>query len=339
MFGSISFQCSRSLRLTISEIRWVSVTAMKTAAAMRWMRLRNEEDPPSMNSSGRAHHLVGILEREAGPDQNDKRERHEPHAARARRAACGLRRGPRRPVRRRRTSLPPKRSADQFAHPVAALVQQHQPDGDRNQQQVELADPAQRRRFLAVHRHVHLADGEAGTGAGMALAAGLGQVLGVDHGLGVGRRQDVVHAVAAGAVGDGLRSGFGCQAVERGIEADQPVRRHAELTCQPEIAVAASAGVADVGAVDRRGGVGVLDDVVLAVAIGAERRLGDALGRAPGRVRWRGTAPPPRCGTCRRCRVRPCGMPGISAASSSCALPWQRAQSGAPSLPALRARP
>ena len=54
-------------------------------------------------------------------------------------------------------------------------------------------------------------------------------------------------AVATGAIGDGLRAAFGRQAVEGGIEADQPVVGHAELAGEADIAVAASAGVADVG--------------------------------------------------------------------------------------------
>ena len=79
----------------------------------------------------------------------------------------------RRPPPRRGARTGAEAQADQLADPVAAVVQQHQPDGHRDQQQVELAHPAQGRRFRFAFGHVHLADGEARAGAGVALAAGL----------------------------------------------------------------------------------------------------------------------------------------------------------------------
>src|ERR1019366_6159831 len=53
-------------------------------------------------------------------------------------------------------------------------------------------------------------------------------------------------------------------------------RRKAELAGQADVAVTAPAGVADVRRVHRGGGVGVFENPVLAVAVGAQRRLGDA---------------------------------------------------------------
>ena len=85
-----------------------------------------------------------------------------------------------------------------------------------------------------------------------------------------------MYAVATRAVGHGLRAALGGQPVEGGIEADQPVVRHAELAGQAHVAVAASAGVADMAAIHRATRIGVLEDLVLAVAIRAQRRLGDA---------------------------------------------------------------
>jgi len=79
---------------------------------------------------------------------------------------------------------PSEARGDQLANPVAAVVQKHQPDGHRDHQQIELANPAQRGGFGAVFGHVHLADGEARPRAGMAFSAGARQVLGVDGGLG-----------------------------------------------------------------------------------------------------------------------------------------------------------
>ena len=72
---------------------------------------------------------------------------------------------------------------------------------------------------------------------------------------------------------------LGGQSVEGGVEAHQPVAGHAEFAGQTDVAVAASAGVADVADIHRTCGVGVFEDLVLAMAIGAERRLGDAAGQ------------------------------------------------------------
>ena len=90
--------------------------------------------------------------------------------------------------------------------------------------------------------------------------------------------------------------------------------------------------------VHRRSLVGVLEDLVLAVAIGAQRGLGDAAASA-----W-------PCTLARYCSTTSVWhMPQVSGTavrkacdlggSSSWALPWHRAQSGAPSLPPLRAWP
>ncbi len=82
-----------------------------------------------------------------------------------------------------------------------------------------------------------------------------------------------MHAVATRAISHGLRAAFGGQAVEGRVEAHQPVARHAEFSGQAHISVAASAGVPYVAAIYRTGGVGVFEDLVLAMAIGAQRRL------------------------------------------------------------------
>ena len=90
---------------------------------------------------------------------------------------------------------------------------------------------------------------------------------------GIRRWKDVVHAVATGAIGHGLRPGLRRQAVERRVEADQTVAGKTELARQAHVAVAVSAGVADILAVHRRGCIAGLEDGVLAVAIRAHRRL------------------------------------------------------------------
>ena len=221
--------------------------------------------------------LVRVFQGEAGPDQGEERERQhgvlqalEGQHADLAGAVRGAGRGGR---RQRRASAKPEELAD----PVAALVKQHQSDGDRNQQQVELAHPAQRGRFAgAIGSQVHLADGEARPRAGVALAAGPRQVLWVDGGLRIRRRQDVMHAVATRAVRHRLRPRLSGQPVVGRIEADQPVRGHAEFARQPHVAMAASAGLANVGGVHRRSRVAGFDDVVLAVAVGTQRGLRDA---------------------------------------------------------------
>ena len=233
---------------------------------------------PSISSSGRAHHWSGYFSAKPVHTRVRKEMRQQGvlHALKGQHAESGVA-GARAWPRRRGVRPRPEPQADQLADPIAAVVQQHQPDGHRDQQQVELAHPAQARPVRsALPATCTWLMAKRVPGAGMALAAGLGQVLGIDGGFRVGRRQNVVHAVATGAVGHRLRPGLGGQTVVGGIEAHQAVRGQAELARQPDVAVATSAGVANVRRVHRRGGVGVFDDLVLAVAIGAERGLGDA---------------------------------------------------------------
>src|SRR5438046_3144443 len=120
------------------------------------------------------------------------------------------------------------------------------------------------------------ADREARPGARVALATGLGEVGDVNHRFWIAGRQDAVHAMATGAVGDGLCSCLRCQAVKRGIEADHPVLREPEFSGQAQIAVATSTGLPDMSAMHRRRGIGVLDDAMLAMTVGAQGRLGNA---------------------------------------------------------------
>jgi hypothetical protein len=58
----------------------------------------------------------------------------------------------------------------------------------------------------------------------VALTAGLRQVLRIDRRFGVARRQDIVNAVAAGAVRDGLKTGL----------RSQPVNEESKLTRRSE---------------------------------------------------------------------------------------------------------
>ena len=113
--------------------------------------------------------------------------------------------------------------------------------------------------------------------AGMTLPARARQVLGVDGGVRVRGRQNVMHPVATGAIGHRLRASRGRQAVVGSLEADHPVRRHPELAGQAHVAVAPPARLGNVAGVHQRGAVGGRLDGVLPVAIRADRRLRDPL--------------------------------------------------------------
>src|ERR1035438_9879956 len=116
----------------------------------------------------------------------------------------------------RRAAVAPQ--PQQLTHPIAAVVQQHQPDGQRDHQQVELPHPAHGRRFPAAFRYVHLADRKASSGALVTLAAGGRQILRIDGGTRIGRRQNVVHPVATRAIGHRLVALFRRQPVEGSVE-------------------------------------------------------------------------------------------------------------------------
>jgi hypothetical protein len=86
-----------------------------------------------------------------------------------------------------------------------------------------------------------------------------------------------MHAMAARAIRHRLRAPLGGQSVERGVETHQPVGWHPELLRQADVIVATGAGIAHVRRVHRGVLVGVFDNLVFAVAIGTQRRLGDAV--------------------------------------------------------------
>jgi len=82
-----------------------------------------------------------------------------------------------------------------------------------------------------------------------------------------------MHSVTTRAVGDGLRTGFGGEAVKRSIETQQAVCRKPEFPRQPHITVAAPACGANVAAAHQRRRIARRQDGVLAVAIGANGSL------------------------------------------------------------------
>src|ERR1017187_675931 len=87
-----------------------------------------------------------------------------------------------------------------------------------------------------------------------------------------------MHTVAARAVGHGLGTGLAGQAAVGSVKADHAVGWQPEGAAQPHVSVATPAGIADVGRVYHGGGVLRLEDLVFAVAIVADGRLGDTPG-------------------------------------------------------------
>ena len=78
----------------------------------------------------------------------------------------------------------------------------------------------------------------------VALAAGGVEIGAIDGGAGIAGGQNVVHAVATGAVGGDDRTAFGGQAVVAVEVAGDAVAGHAELLREPHALVAAGADVA-----------------------------------------------------------------------------------------------
>lgn len=218
--------------------------------------------------------MIGILERESGPDKDEKRYGDQGvleafprvHPDLAKGGSGGGRGGG------------AEAESSEFSDPISGVVEEHEPDNEGNQEQIELPGIPGLPGFSAAFGHMDGADGEAGAGAGVALAASLGEVLGVDGGLGVRGRKNLVEAVTRGAVGDGLGAGAGGEAVKGGAKGGDAVRGHAETASEAKVAVAAAAGLADGGAVDGGAVCFRTKDGVLAMAIGANRRFGDARG-------------------------------------------------------------
>ena len=106
----------------------------------------------------------------------------------------------------------------------------------------------------------------------VALAAGGVEIGAIDGGAGIARRQNVVDAVATGAVGRNYRAAFRGQAVIAVEVAGDAIAGHAEFLRQTHAFVAGSAGVAgEILPGDGGVGVGGRLDGMDAVAVGADR--------------------------------------------------------------------
>ena len=219
--------------------------------------------------------LIGVFEGEAGPDEDDKRHGEqsvlEPlpgvHAELADGESGLWLNGARLQAQ-----------GAELTDPVTAIVEQHKADGERDDEEIEEARVEGLPGLGAAFGDVDGADGETGTGAGVAVAAGLGQVLCMDGGFGIGRGQHLMEAVAGGAVGYGLGAGFGGETVEGVAEGGDTVRGETEAAGEAEIAVAAAAGFTNGGRADGGAGGFGAEDGVFAVAIGTNGCFGDAGG-------------------------------------------------------------
>ncbi len=94
------------------------------------------------------------------------------------------------------------------------------------------------------------------------------------------RRQNVVDSMATGAIGDRFVPGLRCQSVEGGVETGQAVDGKSEFTGKLHVAVTVAAGIANIVCGDFGVGIGMREDVMFAMAIGAERGLHDARGQS-----------------------------------------------------------
>ncbi len=167
-----------------------------------------------------------------------------------------------------------------LAPQVDEVVQQHQPDGDGNDDEVEdfdeVKDAAAGSGF---GEGVDRADGEAAAGVRVALAAGLAQIRVIDRGAWVARRINIVDAMAAGAVGDGLAAFVRGESVVAILIGGDAIPGHGEAGHQLCVGMAAGAGLLrDVGHVDGGSRVARGEDAVLTVAVGAGSGLQNAFG-------------------------------------------------------------
>jgi hypothetical protein len=83
-----------------------------------------------------------------------------------------------------------------------------------------------------IQQYVHRADGELATGPGVTFAAGAREVIGVDVGVGIAGRQDVMHTVAARAICDLLHAAAGREPMEAFLVRWDLVSRQAILLAE-----------------------------------------------------------------------------------------------------------
>src|SRR6266496_2661535 len=186
---------------------------------------------------------IGIFQSEPGNDQNDERSQQREVLP----ALAGGHAGDGAGV-----SIAKE---DGFAPPDDEIVQQHG------------ADIGGKRCV-----HVDFAQGKFLGDSGVALAAGVDQVVAGDGGTGIAGGQNVVDTVAAGAVGNDVGAALGGKSVVAGKVGAGAAALDAKLLRQAHAFVAAGAGGAgEILRGDRGVGIEMRFDGVNAVAIGADR--------------------------------------------------------------------
>ncbi len=134
--------------------------------------------------------------------------------------------------------------APQFPQPIKKVVEHHESQGQRNDQQVEAANPLNdRMRRSSGNSHMYGADGQFFADTLVALAAGLAQVRGIDGRARIAGAQNRVNAVAGGAVGRGERTFPHGQAVKTVGVGGEAVRRQVIEPGQASIRMAAPASL------------------------------------------------------------------------------------------------
>ncbi len=213
---------------------------------------------------------VGELVHEAGVDQQDE-QHHQHEVLQAH------------PAGQPQFAIAAPDGADVragLAEIIEQIERRHPADGHHNQRDVEPGDEIHDPR-LALRRAGRRVDAEElraepGADAGMALAAGLRQVLGIDRGARIAGGQNVVDAVAGSAIGRGEVAALQGQAMEALHVGREHVRRQPVLRDDPLRGMTLAAGFGDVGRRHARRGQLDGGDGVLAMAVGADGRVAHA---------------------------------------------------------------
>src|SRR5579871_4441107 len=124
-------------------------------------------------------------------------------------------------------------------------MQQHAADDGEDHTEIELANPAHGLAAdISGERRVDMNLGfdEFLIHARMTLSAGPGEVRRIDGRPRIARRKNVVHAMAAGAIGDDLRPQTRCQSVIAGKISGGTPAFNAEFLRKPDSFVATSTG-------------------------------------------------------------------------------------------------
>ena len=128
-----------------------------------------------------------------------------------------------------------------FLNQVEQIVEEHANDGDPDQRNIDDPDPVRDDVGRLAGQHMHGADGESAARSQVAFAAGGGQIVRVDVGLGIAGRQDVMHTVTARTVCNLLYSAARSQPMKTVFVGGNLAGVQAVLLAQPYVGVAGPA--------------------------------------------------------------------------------------------------